>query len=136
MAFIIPALTQGYFSMWIRVRLSLQKGRQSLSFFLHRCRFALWGSVSTAAFICSAGRDCTAFNHRQAPSGLAVLIICPCFSRLFSSVSLLTSSACWVARLAADTNNFLFRFGSYAMQGIPDDHRCFELLPRECEIVL
>ena len=88
------------------------------SFFFHRCRFALWGSVSTAAFnvnlIFSAGSDCTAFDHRLAPSGLAVLIICPFFSRLFSSVSLLSSSAYWVALLAADANDFLFQFGSSA----------------------
>ena len=74
--------------------------------------------MSTAAFnanlICSAGSDCTSFDHRQAPSGLAVLIICPCFSRLFSSVSLLTSSTCWVSLLTADANDFLFRFGSSA----------------------
>ena len=64
--------------------------------------------------ICSAGKDCTAFDHRLAPSGVAALIICPCFSRPFSSVSLLASSAFWVALLAADTNDFLFRFGSSA----------------------
>ena len=90
MALVIPALIQSYFTfkLWSRICLSPHRGQQSHSFF-NTCRFGLWCIVSTTVFnsnfICSAERNCTAFYHRLAPSGVSVLIICPCFSRLFSS---------------------------------------------------
>jgi len=113
MALIIPALIQGYFTVvqGVDQGLSFSTKGTAVTLLLFRCRFALWGSVSMAAFnanfICSAGRDCTAFDHRLAPSGVAALIIYPCFSRLFGSVSLLTSSACWVALSATEQAGYI-----------------------------
>ena len=72
---------------WIKDCRSPQSGHESLSF-LHRWRFELWGSVSTAAlranFICSLGRDWIALAQIVAVSGVVALSISPCLSRLFT----------------------------------------------------
>ena len=66
------------------------------------------------SFALLEGTANAACDHRLAASWIAALIIYPCFSGLSSSVPLLASSACWVALLSAETNHFLFQFGSSA----------------------
>ena len=96
---------------WIKDCRSPQSRHESLSFFLHRWRLELWGSVSTAAlranFVCSWGRDWIALAQIVAVSGVVALSIWPCLSRLFSWSSLATLSLSFTLPFAAESSAFL-----------------------------
>ena len=130
-----PWATSQLFSMFTAV--FFHKGDHS-----HFASFYIgldYGAVcQTATFnanlICSAGRDCTTFDHRLAPSGIAALI-CPSCSRLFSSVSFLASSALLGSSIGSRHQWLLVSVWIFC-QDISDHHRGFVLLPRECEVML
>ena len=71
---------------WIKDHRFPQSRHESLSFFLHRWRFELWASVSSATlranFICSWGRHWIALAEIVAVFDVVALSIWPCLSRL------------------------------------------------------
>lgn len=92
------------FCACVRVCHSPRRGQESLALLFKRWR---QGSMLTAAFICSAGRVCTAWNQMYAHSVVAFLIICPCFGRLFNSDCLLLLSTSCAILLATVVSEFL-----------------------------